>query len=175
MEIRYKKLIPEAKAPLKIIEVDAGFDLYSTSIIETPDFIEYKTGLAFEIPVGYAGFLFPRSSVTKYDLILKNSIGLIDASFRGEIVCRFAKVINDVFRDADCIKEKKSFWGRLLSTKKSNFIDIWFLPRKIKKFEVGERVAQIVFIEIPKITLIEATELSETERGTGGFGHTGKF
>lgn len=175
MEIRYKKLIPEAKAPLKIIEVDAGFDLYATSIVETPDYIQYGIGIAFEIPVGYVGLVFPRSSVTNYDLMQKNSVGVIDASYRGEIVCRFAKVINDVFRDTDCIKEKKSFWGKLLSTKKSSFIDIWFLPRKIKKFGVGERVAQIVFIEIPKITLIEATELSETERGSGGFGHTGKF
>jgi dUTP pyrophosphatase len=43
-----------------------------------------------------------------------------------------------------------------------------------KKYEIGERVAQIVFLELPKITLVEVDELSETQRGSGGFGHTGK-
>jgi len=156
MEIKYKKLIPEAKSPLRIYDVDAGFDLYSISKEETPDYIEYNTGLAFEIPVGYAGFLFPRSSVTKYDLMLKNSIGLIDASYRGEIKCRFTKIIGDEIEDMIVLKDR---------------ISIDFSNAKI--FEVGERVAQIVFIKIPEVTLVEAPELSETERGEGGYGHTG--
>jgi dUTP pyrophosphatase len=174
MKIKFKKLVPEAQTPYKAIDVDAGFDLYATAINETEDFIEYLTGIAVEIPEGYVGLIFPRSSVTKYDLMLKNSIGVIDASYRGEIRCRFTKVINDVFRDGEKTKEKKSFLGKLISSKTHDFIDIFFLPRKIKKYEVGERVAQIVFLELPKITLVEVEELSDTQRGSGGFGHTGK-
>jgi len=147
MEIRFKKLVPEAKTPFKAISVDAGFDLYCTSIEETPDFIQYNTGIAVEIPEGYVGLVFPRSSVTKYDLMLKNSVGVIDASYRGPIVCRFQKF---------------------------NEHNVWGDPVNIKKYEVGDRVAQIVFMEIPKITLVEAQELSDTERGEGGFGSTGK-
>jgi len=156
MKIKYKKLSPEAKTPLRVFDVDAGFDLYSISKEETPDYIEYHTGIAFEIPVGYAGFLFPRSSVTKYDLMLKNSIGLIDATYRGEIKCRFKKIIGGEINDINILKNK---------------ITIDFSNAKI--FEAGERIAQIVFMEIPEVTLVEALELSETERGEGGYGHTG--
>lgn len=151
MEVRFRKLVPEAKAPFKAIEVDAGFDLFATSIEETPDFITYHTGIAVEIPEGYVGLVFPRSSVTKYDLMLKNSVGVIDASYRGEIMCRFQgmNAIKYKVGDKDAI-----IYGD-------------------NKFNVGDRVAQIVFMELPKITLIEAEELSDTQRGSGGFGSTG--
>jgi dUTP pyrophosphatase len=152
MKIRFKKLVPEAKTPYKAIDIDAGFDLYCTSIDETPDFIQYNTGIAVEIPEGYVGLIFPRSSITKYDLMLKNSIGVIDASYRGEIMCRFTPVINN------------------------NIKNIVFEVNDIefnKRYDIGDRVAQIVFMELPKITLVETQELSETQRGEGGFGSTG--
>lgn len=148
MIIKFKKLVPEAQTPYKLIEEDAGFDLFATSIEETPDFVEYLTGIAVEIPKGYVGLIFPRSSVTKYDLMLKNAVGVIDASFRGEIRCRFHQT------------RVKDNMGYLLS-------------KSDKKYEVGDRVAQIVFMEIPKIKMVEAKELSDTQRGEGGFGHTG--
>jgi len=152
MEIRFKKLVPEAKTPFKAIDVDAGFDLYATSIIETPEYIQYNTGIAVEIPEGYVGLVFPRSSVTKYDLMLKNSVGVIDASYRGEIMCRFhgTKAIS-----YNAGITKTVIYGENI-------------------YSVGERVAQVVFMELPKITLVEVEELSDTQRGTGGFGHTGK-
>lgn len=151
MEIRFKKLVPEAQTPVKTYNVDAGFDLFAISKEETPDYIVYYTGIAVEIPEGYVGLVFPRSSVTKYDLMLKNCVGVIDASYRGEIMCRFygTKTIN-----YNVGNKGATIYGG-------------------KKYEVGERVAQMVFLEIPKITLIEAEELSETNRGTGGFGSTG--
>lgn len=152
MEVRFRKLVPEAKAPYRKIDIDAGFDLSITSIEETEDFIVYHTGIAVEIPEGYVGLVFPRSSVTKYDLMLKNSVGVIDASYRGEIMCRFhsTKTVN------------YSVGNKHISIYSG------------KKYEIGDRVAQIVFMELPKITLVEAEELNDTERGSGGFGHTGK-
>lgn len=156
MEIRFKKLIPEASTPFKAIDIDAGFDLYATSIEETVDFIVYHTGIAVEIPEGYVGLIFPRSSVTKYDLMLKNSVGVIDASYRGEIMCRFTPVINNNIMDI--VIEEDGFD---------------FVFDENKRYNIGDRVAQIIFIELPKITLIETHELSDTERGSGGFGHTG--
>ena len=83
MNIRFKKLTPDAKTPVKTYEVDAGFDMFATTKTETNDYIEYKTGIAFEIPEGYVGLVFPRSSVTKKDIMLKNCVGVIDASYRG--------------------------------------------------------------------------------------------
>ena len=151
MTIRFKKLVPEAKSPYRAINIDAGFDLYATSIEETQEYIQYNTGIAVEIPEGYVGLVFPRSSVTKYDLMLKNCVGVIDASYRGEIKCRFhgTKTI-----------------GYNIGTKKE-------ILYGDNIYKVGERVAQIVFMELPKITLIEADELSDTQRGSGGFGSTG--
>lgn len=177
-EIKYKKLVENAKDPFKKIITDAGWDLSAASINETPDYIEYGTGLAFEIPEGMAGLIFPRSSVTNQDLMLKNCVGVIDPEYRGEVRCRFAKVISGVFVDTDVYDTDNSVFS--LFKKKKNrtvighFIDFLFLPRKIKKYEVGERVCQIIFIKLPKITLKESTELSTTDRGEGGFGSTGK-
>ncbi len=165
MEIKFKKLIPEAKTPFKKFDVDAGFDLFATSIERTEDYIEYKTGIAVEIPEGYVGLIFPRSSVTKYDLMLKNSVGVIDSSFRGEIRCRFARIPSTKF-------EELLMWQ---DDKKNNIKGhIEILWNREKQFEIGDRVAQIVFLELPKITLIEVPELSETQRNEGGFGSTGK-
>jgi dUTP pyrophosphatase len=165
MKIKFKKLVPEAKTPFRKIDVDAGFDIFALSKKETPDYIEYLTGIAFEIPEGYVGLVFPRSSVTSYDLMLKNCVGVIDASYRGEIRCRFARIPSTEFKDLilwteDVMKEIK---GR---------IEIKWSEEK--QYEIGERIAQIVFLELPKITLEEVQELSETERGSQGFGHTGK-
>jgi len=157
MEIKFKKLIPEAQTPFRKYEIDAGFDLYCTSIEETKDYIQYNTGVAVEIPEGYVGLIFPRSSVTTYDLMLKNSVGVIDASYRGEIMCRFYET-----EMSFSYIEHKNVRTKIYQEHLSN------------KYVVGDRVAQIVFIEIPKITLIEVPELSETQRNEGGFGSTGK-
>lgn len=143
MKIKFKKLTPLAQTPYRKFDVDAGFDLYAISRTITDDYVEYGTGIAIEIPDGYVGLVFPRSSVTNYDLMLKNCVGVIDASYRGEIVCRF-------------------------------FDNKRYISKDRKKYDIGDRVAQIVFVEIPKITLVEADELSSTDRGVNGFGSSGK-
>ena len=51
---------------------------------------------------------------------------------------------------------------------------IIFLPRHLKVYEVGDRVCQIIFLTLPELKLIEKQELSDTDRGAQGFGHTGK-
>jgi len=146
--IRFKKLVPEAKAPFKKIDVDAGFDLFATGINYGENYIEYLTGIAVEIPEGYVGLIFPRSSVTNYDLMLKNSTGIIDASYRGELRSRFYQT-----KAHTALGEPN--------------------PNR-KEYEIGDRVAQIVFMKLPKITLVEAEELSDTERGASGYGSSGK-
>jgi dUTP pyrophosphatase len=170
--IRYKKLIPEAQTPFKKIDIDAGFDMYCTSIEETPDYIAYHTGIAFEIPVGMVGLAFPRSSVIKKDLMLKNCVGVIDASYRGELIFMFSKVVNEIFVNGE-IRERVSMFSKSMR-KFYKIIDIIFPERHLKLYEVGDRIGQVVFLDLPKITLEEALELSETERGSQGFGHTGK-
>ena len=88
--IKFKALNDKAVLPVRANSTDAGMDIVCTSINETDMFIEYGTSLAVAIPPGHAGFLFPRSSVTNKDLMLKNSIGCVDNLYRGEIKARFA-------------------------------------------------------------------------------------
>ncbi len=95
MKVNIKKLNPFVVTPTYAKQGDAGMDLRTTGITEQTDkYIEYGTGLSIEIPEGYVGLVFPRSSISKTDLILANSVGVIDSGYRGEIKCRF-KITSD--------------------------------------------------------------------------------
>lgn len=90
--VKIKKLHENAVIPSYSKVGDAGMDLTITSIIsETKEDVTYGFGIALEIPRGYVGLVFPRSSVRKYDLLLTNSVGVIDSGYRGEIQATFKK------------------------------------------------------------------------------------
>ena len=139
MKVKVKKLVENAVIPHYAKEGDAGLDLTATSVEIKGDKVTYGCGLAIEIPKGYVGLLFPRSSNSKKDLLLTNSVGVIDSGYRGEITAVFKKI-----------------------------------EYLAKVYKVGERFAQLVILPYPQIELEEAEELSVTERGTGGYGSTGK-
>lgn len=140
-KVKVKKLVPEAVIPSYSKEGDAGMDLTITREIENTTFsVSYGFGIALEIPKGYVGLVFPRSSIRNQDLILSNSVGVIDSGYRGELQATF---------------------------KKTDGLDSI-------KYKVGDRGAQIVILPYPQIKMVESTELSDTERGEGGFGSTGK-
>ena len=98
MKVKIKKLLPNAVIPKYAKQGDAGLDLTATSVSVTEEvgygYIEYGTGLAVEIPEGYVGLVFPRSSVSVTGLILANAVGVIDSGYRGEIKCRFKWIKN---------------------------------------------------------------------------------
>lgn len=97
--VKYKKLHPNAVAPRKAHVSDAGWDLTAVSYEWDDDgCLVYHTGLAFAIPDGYCGLLFPRSSNAKKDLILSNSVGVLDCHYRGEVLFKF-KPTNRVRRE----------------------------------------------------------------------------
>lgn len=86
MKIKVKKLHEDAKLPFRANKTDAGADLYACSIsLDEKDNIVYNTGLSFEIPKGYCGIITPRSSCSKMDLVMPNSVGVIDSDYRGEV------------------------------------------------------------------------------------------
>ena len=89
MQVKIKKLSPQAVIPTYAKEGDAGIDLVATSIKFDGTQITYGTGLAMEIPEGFVGLVFPRSSIRKTDLSLSNSVGVIDSGYRGEIQATF--------------------------------------------------------------------------------------
>jgi len=143
--VKFAKLHPEAVIPKYAKEGDAGLDLTAISMQkvdnESGTFHEYKTGLAVEIPEGYVGLLFPRSSNSKMDLLLSNSVGVIDSGYRGDIGFRFKETADS--------------------------------PRK---YSVGDRVGQLLILPYPKVYTQEVSydQLTQTERGTGGYGSSGR-
>lgn len=140
MKVNIKKLSPMAIMPTRAHESDAGFDLYVNSY-NFGEFalVEYCFGIAIEIPVGYVGLIFPRSSIKNYSLRLSNSVGVIDSGYRGELKA--------VFELTDTGKTKYNF---------------------------GDRAAQLVIMKLPDVELVEASELSDSGRGKGGYGSSGK-
>jgi dUTP pyrophosphatase len=143
MKVKIKKLNPNALIPSYAKDGDAGMDLVATSVIsETHTQITYGLGVALEIPNGFVGLVFPRSSIRKTRLQLSNSVGVIDSGYRGELQATFNKIITT-------IENQKN------------------------DYKVGDRVAQIMIIPHPPIEFEETDELSDTERGDGGFGSTG--
>jgi len=145
MVVKIKKLVENAKIPVYSKPGDAGMDLTTISkTIDENNNIVYGTGLAVEIPEGFVGLLFPRSSNSKTDLYLTNHVGVIDSGYRGEIMFKFRNVVSSIFT--------------------SSFV---------KDYQIGDRVGQLIIIPYPKIEFEEVEELSVTERNTGGYGSTG--
>ena len=90
MEVKIKKLHPSAVIPKYAKDGDAGMDLVATEIIKrTNTQITYGTGIALEIPEGFVGLVFPRSSIRNTNLELSNSVGVIDSGYRGELQTTF--------------------------------------------------------------------------------------
>jgi dUTP pyrophosphatase len=107
MQVKIKKVHPDAVIPSYSKIGDAGLDLTAVSVTDTVGYLEYSTGLAFEIPEGYVGLIFPRSSISNKGLILANSVGVLDSNFRGEITFRFKylnnKLASEVYKVGDRI------------------------------------------------------------------------
>lgn len=91
--IPFKKLCDDAVIPQKAHKTDAGWDLTACKIEEDEyGNTVYHTGIAVQIPAGFVGFLFQRSSVFKKDQILTNCVGVIDSGYRGEILMKFCQI-----------------------------------------------------------------------------------
>ena len=88
MKINFKKLDEKAFVPRQMTDGSAGMDLTATSMEMTGQYIEYGVGLAVAIPEGYVGLLFPRSSISRMEMSMANSVGVIDSDYRGEIKVR---------------------------------------------------------------------------------------
>ena len=142
--IAVKKLDERAVLPTYGSAFAAGADLYALAeeeIVFQPGETKFvRTGLAMEIPEGYAGLIYARSGLAcKRGLAPANKVGVIDADYRGEIMVAL-----------------------------HNHSD------RIVSIENGERIAQMVIAPFITADYNEVEELSDTDRGSGGFGSTGK-
>lgn len=148
MKIKFKKLHKNAAAPVRAHDTDAGFDLTAVNAFKVEDEITYNTGIAVEIPKGYVGLLFPRSSIYKYRLQLSNCVGVIDSGYRGEISAHFRIV--------------------------PNFSKVYSWISNEGVYDVGDKCLQLIIMKLPDVSFVEADTLSASDRGTNGFGSTGK-
>ena len=127
---------------------DAGLDLTCTSVeLDANGNYVYRTGLAIEIPKGFVGLLFPRSSNANKSLMLTNSVGVIDSGYRGEIMFKYKPNYQFFLTEVD--------------------------KRHDKIYNVGDRVGQLIIMPYPEVVWNVVDELLESERGDGGFGSTG--
>ena len=144
-KIRIKKLNENARIPTRATEGSAGADLYAVCDSDCVEFQPHETvlihtGLAFEIPEGFVGLVFARSSLgTKRGLAPANKVGVIDSDYRGEVM-----------------------------------VSLHNHTGEIQRIENGERIAQFVVVPFLSTEFVESDELDTTERGSGGFGSTGR-
>jgi dUTP pyrophosphatase len=159
LSVRFKKLHPKAVTPTYAKDGDAGLDLTATAMFMGTNYIQYDTGIAVEIPEGYVGLVFPRSSITKMaaGVSLKNSVGIIDSGYRGQIILRFDVPSESHKCDAETFR----------------YITKDGFQEELKIPQPGERIGQLIILPYPQIQLEEVDELSSTDRGEGGFGSTG--
>ena len=150
IQVKIKKLCEQAVIPAYAHDSDAGLDLVATSK-EYDKFgnIVYGFGLAVEIPDGYVGLIFPRSSIYKQSIHLTNCVGVIDSGYRGEISAKFKPSL---------VLETRVNCKKLTPA----------------AYEIGDRIAQMIILPYPRIEFVETAELSDSDRGEKGYGSTGK-
>ena len=140
MEIKYKKLDPQAITPNYAMPGDAGMDLFSIEEYEIKpnERYAYKTGITLEIPKGYAGIVKDKSGLAK-----KHGLhvlgGVFDSGYRGEYRITLVNLNDEPY-----------------------------------KIEEGQKVAQVLIYPVITAKLEEVQEVSESKRGEGKWGSTGK-
>lgn len=194
MEVKFKKLNENAVIPTYAHDGDVGMDITAISVEydEEHDMYIYHTGLAFESDFNIGQFLFLRSSNCKTDAYLCNHVGIADSAiYRGEIQFRMKNresIKSIANREAfnqfifslnmtsrldpkgsleNHIKLATDLYKQVEDDVKERAKNLEYAP-----YKVGDKIGQMVFMVHPTIKLVECNELSNTERGSNGFGST---
>lgn len=166
MNVKIKRLHPAAVIPAYAKPGDSGFDLVAVEdvIIAPGETALVPTGLAFEIPFGYEMQVRPRSGISlRTKLRVANSPGTIDAGFRGEV----AVIIDNIAPEGNDFSEWACNVSGELYGLDDEYEDGTYIIR------AGNKIAQGVITPVERSTFEETDELTETERGAGGYGSTG--
>jgi dUTP pyrophosphatase len=142
VRVEFQRLSEAARAPERAHNHDAGWDLRAgeAAIIGPGERASVGTGIAVAIPEGCAGLVLPRSGLAaRHGIALTNAPGLIDAGYRGEVICAVVNL------------DRKH-------------------PVRISR---GDRIAQLVIVDVPDLEPEWVDELPASARGKGGFGSTG--
>ena len=197
IQVKIKKLHPDAVIPKYSHDGDVCMDVTAIGLEYDAehDMYIYHTGLAFESEFNVGQFLYLRSSNCKTDAYLCNGVGIADSAiYRGEIQFRMKNRVptREILRNRDISKmceqvveeqvtpnAKIEFFLNNLSGILNNKIvptheELVKTALELAPYKVGDRVGQMVFMQYPTVELVEADELSDSSRGSGGFGSTGK-
>ncbi len=161
MEVRVK-LTDGATMPRYAKDGDAGMDLTSRSdvVVRPGETVIVGTGVSMEIPRGYVGLVFPRSGLGSRGLTLGNCVGVIDRSYRGEICAP----LHNNHSKLDTFETVQ---------RDGSVVTSHFVGDHDMEVHRGDRVCQILIMRVEEVDCVEVDELSDTDRGTGGFGSTG--
>lgn len=198
VQVKIKKLHPDAVIPHFATPGSACVDVVATKVNYLDDNrVVVYLGFALEIPVGYKVCLAPRSSFTQKGWIMQNSPAQIDSDYRGELMLRFEAIPQQItIMSMDEIENARDMMVGSLEDPEEimnlgseeelyNFSDededddpideyVGIIDYKEFPYKEGDRCAQMWIEKVQRIEFVEVDELSDTERGEGGFGSTGK-
>lgn len=178
MQIKFTKTHPDAVIPTRGSAGAAGFDLTAVSLKRAADIYIYDTGLALEIPTGYWGGIYARSSLFFTGLEKCGGVTVVDSDYRGSILIMFREVPGD--QHARRLALHPLFPGK---------------THMMHPYKPGDRIAQLIIqpcvmpvmgvrlfdgiaermaVDLEPVNFVETDHLSPTERGTGGYGSTGR-
>lgn len=178
MQIKFTKTHPDAVIPTRGSAGAAAFDLTAVSLKRAADLYIYDTGLALEIPSGYWGGIYARSSIFFTGLEKCGGVCVIDSDYRGSILVMFREVPGD--QHARRLAMHPLFPGK---------------TGLMHPYKPGDRIAQLIIqpcvvptthhilhpedeqnflIAMETIKFVEVDELSKTARGCQGYGSTGR-
>ncbi len=156
--VNYMVLNSDAKVPERAKDGDAGMDLVATENVAlwAGETKLVHTGIAIELPKGFAGLVMPRSGLALKGITLSNCVGLIDSGYRGEIGVELhnnnpSRIIERTADGSVVVRDNLT-------------------PFAIHR---GDRIAQLVIIAVATPALCQVSELGASQRGVGGFGSTG--
>ena len=160
MKVLIKKLNPDAVLPeYKHADIynnpnDMGMDITCISYDYDAkyDRFLYHTGLAFKIPQGYGMLIFPRSSNTKTEAYLANSVGILDSTSIGELIFAYKlrTSFDQLFPEGDIELNRLEMYNELAP------------------YKIGDKIGQIVILPYPSIDFVEVNKLPETDRRADG-------
>jgi len=176
-----KILKNNAQLNLPVKSGDAGYDLvaineprvvgsiYQGLYYTAISHIEYDTELQIEpekVNGSYDFFmlLYPRSSIIKTNLILANSVGVIDSGYRGSVKVCFKYIMQP--------EDMRILEGKSIAGKKAKGIVSSVNPQRV--YQKGDKIAQLIPCSHNNLNVDYVSELSNSDRGEGGFGSTGK-
>ena len=183
IKIKYLE-VPYAPVPKYAHDGDIGMDVVVTDVHydKEHDCFIYHTNFRCEAEKGVGAFLMPRSSNYKTDDYLSNGIGLIDVYlYRGEWLFCYKNrdsIETIITREALDSWNRKSWFYKIFTPYSRHFQKIAnFIMENIYNYapyNIGDKAGQIVWMKFPEVELIPVKQLSDTERGEGGLGSTGK-